>query len=305
MSRSLHILVFLFVSVLIVLSSCNTKTEVSEEDDDILVTVGDSSLTVNEVLLKIPSGLTAEDSTAMFNSIVDEWISDLVLAEYAENNVVNMTHIDRMVDEYRKRLIVNEYLRSMSEGAKKNIPESGIKDYFDANKASMICEQPLVKGILIKISDNDEALGDLRKWTDKLDDNSIDNIEKAAMRKAMLYKYFNDVWIEWSAIADLIPYRFGNADDFLKSSKIFETTQKGYTYLLRISDYIPTGAEMPYEYARLQIADILRSSDMNSYIGNLIEDIYKDQIEKGNLKPGSYDPLLHGKKQMPREKNKN
>lgn len=291
MCSSRYILSVLFTVLLPIISSCGKKPAVSQENEDVLVTVGDSSLTVTEVVRRIPAGLSVEDSTSLFDRIVEEWVRDLVLADYAENNIPDIQRIDRMVEAYRNNLIVNQYLQSMSEGAKTEISEERIRRFYDANHESMVLEQPLVKGVFLKVAETDESLPGLRRWFAQFNDNAIDYIEKSGLRQALQYKYFKDEWIEWGAIAEQIPYRFFDADAFLRSTKNFETTDAGSVYLLRISDFVPSGSEMPYEFARLKIAEIIESSDVASYRKRLISDIYRRQINDGILKPGKYDPL--------------
>ena len=78
-----YILSCLIVASVAMLSACGGKKTDSQVDSDVLVTVGDSSLRLNDVIVKIPVGLNPADSAAMFHQIVDNWIRDLVLIEFA------------------------------------------------------------------------------------------------------------------------------------------------------------------------------------------------------------------------------
>lgn len=285
------ILPFLSVLSLCALVGCGQKEKMVPGDDGVLVQVGDSTLRMADVLLKIPVGLSPEDSAAMFNSIVGDWVRDLVLADYAEKNIPDMARIDRMVEEYRNNLIVNEYLRNMSDRVGSDVAESRVRDYYAAHRAEMVLEQPLVKGAFIKLSETDESLDDLRRWMSRLSEQDVDNIEKSGLRRAAQYSYFNDQWQEWSSVAEQIPYRFFDADAFLNSTHYFETSDNGIVYLLHISDYINSGHEMPYEFARLRIREILHTADVSAYRRRLMDDIYRDQIKAGVLRPGLYDPV--------------
>lgn len=273
------------------LMSCGQQHAASQGNSEILVTVGDSSLTVSDVVRRIPSGLSEEDSLHLFGRIVDEWVRDLILSDYAEKNISDMEKIDRMVEAYRNDLIVNSYLQSMSEGARKEIPESRIRDYFEANRHNMLLDQPLVKGIFLKVAESNENLPSLRRWFQQFDERSIDEIEKSGLRRALQYKYFKDEWVEWNGISEQIPYRFFDADAFLRSTKFFETADNGSVYLLRISDYVPSESEMPYEFAKNKISDMLQALDVDKYRRNLVSDIYRRMIGEGVLKPGLYDPV--------------
>lgn len=291
--RGSLIITVVFSALFLSLFSCGNKKEIqiTDENDDILVTFNDSSLTVADVVSLIPSGLTAEDSTNMFNSIVEKWVLERSLGDYAEKNIPDMDKIDKMVEQYRANLIVTHYLESMSESARKEVQEDRIKQYYDDNHSEMILEQPLVKGVFIKVADNNESLGDLRKWFASFNEKSLDNIEKSGLRNAQQFKSFTDGWIEWNAVAEQIPYRFSDADAFLKSNKNFETQQGSSIYLLHISEFIPSGSEMPYDYAKIKIAEILQNADVTDYRKKLINEILGRQIKDGTLKPGLYNPL--------------
>lgn len=274
-------------------ASCSSPAQDVSTDNEILVAVGDSCLTMEEVLLRIPRGLAPEDSAAMFNRIVDEWVRELVLVDFAKKNIPDMERIERMVEAYRNNLIVTSYLQSMSESNQSDVGESRIKQFYEANKANMVLEEPIVKGAFLKVSQSDQSLDKLRDWMAEFSESSIDRIEEAGLRHASNYKYFKDSWQSWGDVASQIPYRFFDADAFVRSTKNFETADGGSIYLLHISDYIPSGSEMPYEYARIKIKEILSSADFAKRREQLISDIYKREMEEGVLKPGLYNPIEH------------
>lgn len=286
-----YIASYVVASVAVFVASCGSETSGRQDVGDVLVAVGDSTLTMSDVLNQIPVGLNPVDSANMFIRIVGDWVRDLVLRDVAEKNIPDMERIERMTESYRNGLIVNQYLSTMSDHADDDISESRIKEYYEANHADMVLSQPLIKGAFIKVAENDESLDNLRRWMSQLNDEAVDNIEKHGLRQASIYEYFRDEWHEWNVVAEQIPYRFFDADAFVRSSDNFETSAEGSVYLLHISEYIPSGNEMPYEFARLKIREILRATDKASYIDRLILDIYKDRIKSGKLRPGLYDPL--------------
>lgn len=271
--------------------SCTRKEGEKEREDDVLVAVGDSALTLNQVLRQIPTGLDSDDSTRMFHRIVDSWVKDLVLMDVASKNITDMDRIDRMVEAYRNDLIINQYIAAMSDRAASSVPEDKIREYYEANKEEMILEQPIIKGAFLKVPDTDPNLDKLRRWMADFSDEAIDDIEKSGLRQASQYEYFKNQWHEWNVVAEQIPYRFFDADAFVSSTKNFETEEGGSVYLLHISEYIPSGKEMPYEFAKLRIAEILRADNIRSYTERLVSDIYRKSIREGHLKPGLYDPV--------------
>jgi len=284
--------------------SCGSQPADMQQSDDVLVSVGDSALTVAEVLRRMPAGLSPADSANMFERIVGHWVRDLVLLDVAEKNITDPDRIERMVEAYRNGLIVDQYLSTVSEHAVDDVSEKRIKEYFDSHRGMLVLEQPLVRGVFVKVAENDETLDNLRRWMSRLSDEDVDNIEKYGLRQASRYEYFRDEWHEWNVIAEQIPYRFFDADAFVSSSADFETSADGSVYLLHISDYITSGNEMPYEFARLKIREILRAADVASHRDRLMDDIYRDRIRSGELRPGLYDPVTRTMK-VSAEKSRN
>ena len=284
--------------------SCGSQPADMQQSDDVLVSVGDSALTVAEVLRRMPAGLSPADSANMFERIVGHWVRDLVLLDVAEKNIPYPDRIERMVEAYRNGLIVDQYLSTVSEHAVDDVSEKRIKEYFDSHRGMLVLEQPLVRGVFVKVAENDETLDNLRRWMSRLSDEDVDNIEKYGLRQASRYEYFRDEWHEWNVIAEQIPYRFFDADAFVSSSADFETSADGSVYLLHISDYITSGNEMPYEFARLKIREILRAADVASHRDRLMDDIYRDRIRSGELRPGLYDPVTRTMK-VSAEKSRN
>lgn len=283
------------LTVLLTLSliagGCSPKESLSENEEDILVVVGDSALRLSEVERKIPGGLSAEDSIEMFHSFADRWIESRVLEEVAEENVVDLDRIDRMTEAYRNRLIVDEYLRKMEEGARKEPKRSDIETYYLQYGDSMRLEQPLVKGIFLKTTASSKDIDNIRKLIFSATESDIDELEKIGLKEATGYEYFADRWVEWSDMSQQIPVRIEDADSFLKDNHHFEISHQGMTYFLNILDYVPSGEMMPREFALSQISEILTDRLSVSYRKNLLKSIYRKAMKDGKLKKGSYDPM--------------
>lgn len=273
-----------------VFQSCGGKPS-NTEVGDALVSVNDSVLKIQDVERKIPSGLSETDSAELFSEIVERWIESNVLEEVARENVIDLERIDKMAEEYRNRLIVDEYIRRMDDSRNVHVEEKEIKAYYEGHKKDLVLTAPLIKGIYIKTSENAPELANLRRWMMTATDSSVDNIEKFGMHQASQYEYFGDRWVDFSAVADQIPYRFYDADAFLKTTVDFETEYEGSVYLLHISDYLPSGSEMPYQYAAGLISETLSGEKRRFFRENLKKSIYKKAIKDGVLKGGLYDPV--------------
>ncbi|MDE6410646.1 MAG: hypothetical protein K2K81_10460 [Muribaculaceae bacterium] len=270
---------------------CAGKPSGSETEGDILVSVGDSSLFLADVERLMPGGLSPEDSLDMLHGIIDKWIETRVLEEVAKENVIDLERIDRLTQNYRNRLIVDEYLRQMGENAPADVKRSDVENYYRQYGDSMTLDQPLLKGIYLRTSERDPQLDNIRKWLSSGSEEEIDELEKRGLREATGYEYFTDRWVAWDDVARQIPVKVDNADIFLKENRDFEISHGGSVYMLHVSDYVPSGNVMPKEFAMAQISEILSDRRRGEYRKNLKHSIYRKAMKEGLLKKGSYDPF--------------
>lgn len=275
-------------------AACSRTADAEAGGKDMpLVTVGDSTLTLQDVLSRIPGNTTSEDSAAMFAGIVDTWLQDMLLREVAQENAIDIDRIDRMAADYRNRLIINEYIRRMKSSRGDKAMEEQVKAYYDANSAEMTLECPLVKGVYIKLPTDADRIDDVRRWVRSSSAASIDEIEKYGLKGAIQYEYFKDKWVDWQEIAAKIPYRFGDADKFIAAHRFFETSDRNSTYLLRITETIPSGSRMPYDFAAPLIRESLVQSQREQYGHSLLETFAENARKKGLLSTPGYDIKTH------------
>ena len=102
--------------------------------EDAIVMVGDSVLTRREVEIRIPAGTAPEDSAALYHSIVDGWMEKMLLTEIASENVEDMEEIDRLVEDYRKKLIIANYRQKLRESRRDGIAQKAVDDYSGSTR---------------------------------------------------------------------------------------------------------------------------------------------------------------------------
>ena len=283
----IHYLKILLAGFLFVWSSCS-KSKINE--DDLLIKSQDRILTRQEVIDLIPSGIHPNDSIAMFRAIVESWIKDAVLTDFAEDRLYDLSPINRRVMEYRSKLIVGEYLRRMRESITPDITEDRVRKYYDEHSKELITEVPLVKGVFIKVGSSAYGREEIGKLLKSESDANIDLLEKNWLDIAITYEYFKDKWIDWETVSELIPYRFPQADSFLAENNYFETEYGDCAYYLLITDYLPSGSVQPYDFASSWIKGMLSRRDLADYEQSLVNSLIKKSLEEHKLEYIGYNP---------------
>lgn len=272
-------------SLIIILTavSCSKSNEAAVSTDT-LAKIGKASLTRSDLDAVLPGGISNEDSVKFSKIYIRSWI-DIQLANQIASKEIDMSQIDKMVEQYRNELIMYEYSRRMYDAQSRDFSEDTLSAYYESHKNEFVLNRPMVKGVYLKIAENSKSLPSLRKIYRSQKSNDIDKLDKSMLAGAEQYDYFRDTWIDWEQIESRIPYEFGaSADAFLRNHKNLDFTDNGYVYLLDITDVLHTGDEMPYSAALSQIKDKFRFSDRQEFEQSLKQSIYENALESGKLK---------------------
>lgn len=280
----------LLLITIAVFPGCRNNRE-KPASEDILLSHGDSVLLLHDVTDRIPIGISASDSAELFKKIVAGWIEDMVLTDMAKSMLPDYREIQRQADAYRNRLIVMSYLNMMRAKTDSYISEDSIRKFYETYKTEMLTERPLVKGLLVKVPSNVSGLSEIKRCLFTATDESLDELERNWATDAVRYDYFKNTWVDWQVIAEQIPYKFFDPDAFLSSTKNFETTNGSSVYLLHISEYLPTGSEMPYEFSSSRIRALLEKAKMKKYEEDLVSALVKRAIDEEKLHVIGYDPV--------------
>lgn len=275
---------FLALLILPVVTSCRHKPNGQDwqNDEDIIVTIGDSVLYRVDVEKRIPSGLERKDSIAMFEALVNSWIETNLLLDYASENIANMSEIEETVERFRRQLIVEEYKRQMKLSARA-LPEDSIKKWYDSHQETYKLERPLIKGLFVKVPRQTGNAARIETLISSGSDADIDKFESDYLGSVSQYSYFRDEWVDWEVISAMIPARIENPDEFVRENRLFKTEYNGMTYFLQITSYLNSGETMPYDYAKNLISDYLREKVLDREEKKIINQLYKRAEKSGKL----------------------
>ncbi len=265
------------------LASC-AKGEPASVPSDAIASIDNEFLRMSQVRAQMPGGLSADDSAKFVQAYCQKWIDDRLILRVASKEV-DMTEIDRLVEEYRRELISSEYRRQMARHADTGVfSDDSLMAYYESHRKDFVLDRPLVKGVYLKLPDKAEHIAEIKKLYNSTRPQDMDKLEKAALGSAIHYDYFRDRWVDWEQIESKIPYEFpGGSAAFLHAGKPLNISNGGFTYLLSVSESIPAGEVMPFEAAKPLIRERLLSQLRRSYNNELMKTIYDRSLKKGVL----------------------
>ena len=273
----------LLVALLSPLASCQRKVE--HDGKQPLVQLDNHYLYYEDVVKELPFGISKADSIRLIGEYCRKWLEEQILYEKAELNVRGDERIERMVADYRRKLILNDYeQRLLQQKMKDDLSEEDLQRYYAENKQLFMLEEPVIKGVFIKAPLNSPGLKDLKRWYKDKSESSLEQLEKYAFRNAVIYEYFYDHWVPVSELEGKLIINLAELGEDFDKHRNIEAEDGEYCYLLHIEEYIVKGEEKPYDMAKPEIIDLLANTRRVDFMRKVKDDLYNQSMEMGRIK---------------------
>lgn len=267
--------------IFLLLASCHKEVEHGGKHP--LVQVGNAFLYQEDMVL--PYGLSGDDSVQFVQEFIQKWVEEQVLYEKAEHNVRGDERIERMVAEYRRTLVMNNYERRLlQQKISEELPEEELQRYYEDNKQLFMLEETVVKGVFIKVPLTSPGLKDLKKWYKDSSDESLEQLENYAFRHAVIYECFYEHWLPISELEAKVIVNLAEISRDFDKQRDIEAQNDEFCYLLHIEEYVAKGEVKPYDLARHEIVDLLANYRKVELMNKVKQDLYNESVEKGRIK---------------------
>ena len=265
------------------LASCRQKVEHGGKHP--LVQVGNEFLYQEDMVQALPYGITSADSAKLAQEFMQKWVEEQLLYEKAKHNVRGDERIERMVEEYRRTLVMNHYERRLlQQKVSEELPEEDLQQYYEENKQLFILEESVVKGVFIKAPLASPGLKELKKWYKENSDEAMEQLEKYAFRYAIIYESFYEHWMPISELEGKIIVNLEETSKDFDSQRDIEVKDNEYCYLLHIEEFVAKGGVKPYELARHEIIDLLANYRKVELMNKIKQDLFNESMEMGRIK---------------------
>jgi len=281
-----YILFSICFSCSFLLLSCgNNNSGVVDESRDPIVTVYGQTLYKAELDSALYGSISSVDSADIAHIYVRKWIDNVLIYEKARRNISDRKTIDKLVEDYRKSLVTHSYQEHLLKAKlTQEISEEKIKEYYNQHQNSLKLDEPIIKGLYLKIPIESTQLENFKKWYTQGTEEAIENIEKYTLQNAIGYEYFYNRWVRFSDIINMIPRNVSDPDEFLKSNKNLEVKDSSFVYLLNVTTYLPRGSKAPFEFVKDGLSRTILETERTTYIDQIREDLYTKAISDNDIK---------------------
>lgn len=250
-----------------------------------LVEVAGNFLYKEDLQAVMPIGLSQKDSTAFADEYIRNWAEDELLYQKAEGNIPDNVKIDKRVAAFRKALVMHMYEEELvNQELGNTVSDEEVEAYYRQNSGMFHAGQPYIQGLFMKVPLTASQLSKVRGWYKRNTQDAIDNLSKYGIGNAVSYEYFYDRWIPLSDIAVKLPLKALDTDrDYLNRNRNVEVRDTAFCYFLHVENFLPEGEQLPLEYARSEIKEILINLKRVDFINRMKQDLYKEASEDNDI----------------------
>ena len=250
-----------------------------------LVEVSGEFLYKEDLQAALPLNISKDDSVLFAEHYIRNWIEDALLFDKAEGNIPDNDKISKLVENYRRALIMHTYQEELvNQKLANDISEEEINAYYEKNKELFRLDNPLVKGLFIKVPLSSPDLGNVRVWYRKNNQDVIEKLEKYSLRNAVSYDYFYDRWISVPDVAAKIPLKVLDTDaNYLDKNRNVDVKDTAFCYFLHIEDFLGKDKQKPLDFARDEIKEILINLKRVEFINKVKEDLYQRASDRNKI----------------------
>ena len=250
-----------------------------------LVEVSGEFLYKEDLQAALPLNISKDDSVLFAEHYIRNWIEDALLFDKAEGNIPDNDKISKLVENYRRALIMHTYQEELvNQKLANDISEEEINAYYEKNKELFRLDNPLVKGLFIKVPLSSPDLGNVRVWYRKNNQDIIEKLEKYSLRNAVSYDYFYDRWTSVPDVAAKIPLKVLDTDaNYLDKNRNEEVKDTAFCYFLHIEDFLGKDKQKPLDFARDEIKEILINLKRVEFINKVKEDLYQRASDRNKI----------------------
>ena len=250
-----------------------------------VVEVSGEFLYKEDLQAALPLNISKDDSVLFAEHYIRNWIEDALLFDKAEGNIPDNDKISKLVENYRRALIMHTYQEELvNQKLANDISEEEINAYYEKNKELFRLDNPLVKGLFIKVPLSSPDLGNVRVWYRKNNQDVIEKLEKYSLRNAVSYDYFYDRWTSVPDVAAKIPLKVLDTDaNYLYKNRNVEVKDTAFCYFLHIEDFLGKDKQKPLDFARDEIKEILINLKRVEFINKVKEDLYQLASDRNKI----------------------
>lgn len=253
--------------------------------DEEVARVGESRLLRSELDV-VTAAYKGEDSLAVANNYIDQWVRRQVKRQEAERVLASeMGEIERLVAEYRQSLLTNRLeQRYLSGRLDTLITDDVVEDYFNAHRKDFVMDRTVLKGRIVRLPDNyRQSVKLFNLMGSKSKEKQQDFLDLCKKNGFELYTF--EQWVDFSEFLSYLPVRKGkNYDYILSGDEIRQMADSDSKYFIDIEEVIRKGEPAPLERVEDMVRRLLYNRTRAEIVGQYNDSLYNAALLEGKIR---------------------
>lgn len=268
-------------AVLLLLASCQSNME----ESPLVAKVYDYELRMDDLAGLVGEGVSEEDSVAIVDNYVDQWVRQKVILAKAEKNVKD--DFSRQMNEYRNSLLTYAYEQQIVAQLMDTVVTDGqMEEYYEANGDQFLLKNAIVKAVYVAAPRRNVADGRLKGLVYKqpFRDEDVVEMQSIASRIHATGSYDANAWIPFYTLQSVVPITTYNEGLYLKQNRTIVLSDDSTTWYVRILDYKISDEVAPLEVQKDNVRAIILNHRKLDILNRLQSDLLKEAEDGGHVK---------------------
>lgn len=260
--------------------SCDRLSQRNNLDDTgiVIATVDGRYLYAAELENVIHPAVSREDSAGLANSYINQWIRDQLLMTEASNQLSSDLEIERLVDDYREKLIkFNFENKILEERYDTIVTDAQLSHFYDENKEQFVLAEPIYQIQYAEVPNSAKRISTFyRNWRR----NNKEEISKYLKENATISHLEDETWHDWK---DILQYsdRFSES----RATRIDDqhVSDGDLEYFLKITGRKEARDIAPQSYVRAQLIHMILHNRKKDIIEDYKTELYNKAIRDNKI----------------------
>ncbi len=265
---------------MLVLAACASP---EDQEDPPVARAYEQVLRWSDLRSVVPIDLRPEDSSALAQRYINNWLIKQVVLHKAEQNLNGANgDLEAQLRDYRNSLVIYAYEQALVEQKLDTlVPMSEIERYHAGNEAAFELRDNIMRVRWFKVRDDDRrTMKRLEDHFSSGDPERMSQLEMWLAERGISIPDHGDSWKTAGALAVEVPPL---AEHPLDGPGRRVLKQNGATWFVEVLEYRSMGSATPLELVRKDIRAIIINQRKLQLVDRMRQDIHREAVENKDI----------------------
>lgn len=271
-----------YILLLLIVASCNTGNDRAE----LIAEIAGRQLTWKELTEVIPDNSSAEDSAALADHYIQDWVTKQLIISKAEAGLPEeLQSFEEMIENYRSSLLIyafeQEWVRQKLDTI---VSDQEIEAYYNENEKNFQLKDYILKVKFTALAADSKNINQVKKLFNSTKPEDLVKWEQLCVDIGASYFFNEEDWMKWDEFIKQAPLEVYDIEGFLKKKKTVEFEKDNNLYLISVVDYQLTGSKSPLSFERDKIRSMIINKRKLALLDTMRKDLYAKAQQDGEIK---------------------